>query len=101
MNEIKNFQKNSSVLRYMQGNADTFGGNLTTLTRFSYFDRQNDSIEIPCGFLKQFPISNSGQFHMNSLFRSQFTLVIFNHHVPIGYMNFRSLNFIELENHLH
>jgi hypothetical protein len=62
--EIENFRTNSrgydGVLRYMQGNADTFGGNLSTITRFSYFNHRNDSIDVPCGFLKEFPISNSG-----------------------------------------
>jgi hypothetical protein len=62
--EIENFRTNSRgydrVLRYMQGNADTFGGNLSTITRFSYFNHRNDSIDVPCGFLKEFPISNSG-----------------------------------------
>lgn len=65
VDEIENSRKNSKgyggVLRYMKGNnADSFGGNLSTLARFSYFNHQNDSIEIPCGFLKDFPISNSG-----------------------------------------
>lgn len=64
VDEIENLRKNSrgydGVLRYLKGNADTFGGNLSTLARFSYFNHQNDSIEVPCGFLKEFPISNSG-----------------------------------------
>lgn len=65
--EIENSHKTHSIpLRYMQGNADSFGGNLSTLVRFSYFDHQNDNIEVPCGFLKKFPISDSGQFRMNS-----------------------------------
>lgn len=67
--EIKDFHKNSPahsrVLRYLQGNADTFGGNLSTLTRFSYFDHRNDSTQVPCGFLKKFPISDSGQISIH------------------------------------
>ncbi|KAG4977670.1 hypothetical protein JHK82_036939 [Glycine max] len=48
----------------MQGNADSFGGNLNTLSRFSYFDHQNDSTEVPCGFLNNFPISDCDRIAM-------------------------------------
>lgn len=66
--EIKGLCENSSsassaaALRYLQGkNADNFGGNLGARERFSYFDRENHGrVEIPCGFLKEFPISESG-----------------------------------------
>ncbi|KAB1199933.1 hypothetical protein CJ030_MR0G008960 [Morella rubra] len=50
----------SPVLRYMQGQADSFGGNFSTLKRISYFDHENTSVEVPCGFLKKFPVSNYG-----------------------------------------
>lgn len=50
----------SSVLRYLEGNYDTFGGNFTAHQRFSNFDHQNDTTRIPCGFLKEFPITDSG-----------------------------------------
>lgn len=97
--EIKNCRNNnvgySGALRYMQGNLDSFGGNLNTLSRFSYFDHQNDSTEVPCGFLKKFPISDSGQLHVNSLVRSQFTLEISNHQLLIGYN--MSLRFIDMK----
>ena len=67
--EIKNFHtKNppsSGALRYVQGNANTFGGNLSTPARISYFNHQNDTTEVPCGFLKKFPISDSGNFTTN------------------------------------
>lgn len=46
------------LLRYMQGNANTFGGNFSFEKRMSYFDEIEN--EIPCGFLKRFPISYSG-----------------------------------------
>ena len=63
LKEIQNLRKCSTrTLRYMQGNADSFGGNLSSHLRFSYFDHQNDSREVPCGFLKKFPISDYGQF---------------------------------------
>lgn len=63
MNE---FSENSTFLgsrnlRYIQGNADSFGGNFSVKKRFSYFDRRgDDGIEVPCGFFKRFPISNFG-----------------------------------------
>jgi len=64
VNEIENFRKksrgNEQVLRYLLGNVNTFGGNFSNSKRFSYFNHQNDSIEVPCGFLKEFPISDSG-----------------------------------------
>lgn len=50
----------SPVLRYMQRKSETFGGNFSTQNRISYFVHYNESTEIPCGFLKRFPISDSG-----------------------------------------
>ncbi|GER24596.1 hypothetical protein STAS_00138 [Striga asiatica] len=49
-----------STLRYIkQGNYGTFGGKLSFPERISYFDHREDGIEIPCGFLKRFPIGDS------------------------------------------
>ena len=63
LKEIQNFCKFSTrTVRCMQGNADSFGGNLSTHLRFFHFDHQNDSSEVPCGFLNKFPISDYGQF---------------------------------------
>lgn len=66
MGEIHNLCMNSSAflpaLRYLQGKADTFGGNFGTQKRFSYFNYSNDEIKVPCGFLKEFPVSDSGLF---------------------------------------
>lgn len=70
VNEIKSFRETNRPLRYVKGNADTFGGNLSTLTRFSYFNHQNHNTEVLCGFLKKFPVSDSGQLHINSIVRS-------------------------------
>ncbi|XP_004486024.1 alkaline ceramidase TOD1 [Cicer arietinum] len=87
VSEIENFRKNSrgysGVLRYMQGNADTFGGNLSTLTRFSYFNHQNDSVEVPCGFLKEFPISDSDRIAMEKCDNVVVVSAIFNDHDKI------------------
>lgn len=76
--EIQDLCQNSSDyssegLRYIQGKADTFGGNLTTNKRFSFFDHSNDSMEVPCGFFKPFPISNSGKYNVSIQF-TQYTL---------------------------
>ncbi|XP_059668984.1 alkaline ceramidase TOD1 [Cornus florida] len=68
LKEIQNFCQNSSygsqILRYMQGTADSFGGNFSTQKRISFFNHQDDEIEIPCGFFKKFPISNSDRIAM-------------------------------------
>lgn len=72
--EIKSLRETnrpySEALRYVRGNADSFGGNLSTLARLSYFDHQKRNTEVLCGFLKKFPVSESGQLHVNSLVRS-------------------------------
>ena len=64
---IEDYHKDKSSffsrgLRYMQGNVDSFGGNFSTRERFSYFDHQSDDVEVPCGFFKDFPVSDSGEF---------------------------------------
>ncbi|KAG4948648.1 hypothetical protein JHK82_041828 [Glycine max] len=85
--EIKNCRNNnvgySGALRYMQGNLDSFGGNLNTLSRFSYFDHQNDSTEVPCGFLKKFPISDSDRIAMEKCDSVVVVSAIFNDHDKI------------------
>lgn len=48
-------------LRYKQGRDDNFGGTFSGRERFSYFDHRNDSVEVPCGFFKEFPISVDGE----------------------------------------
>lgn len=64
--EIQEFCRNSTALgsknlNYIQGNAETFGGNFSFQKRISYFHHNNqDGIQIPCGFFKKFPISSSG-----------------------------------------
>lgn len=65
LKEIKEICQNSTALgaqslRYIQGNAENFGGNFGIEKRLSYFDHREDGVEIPCGFFKRFPISNSG-----------------------------------------
>lgn len=65
LKEISEFSENSTFLgsrnlRYIQGNADSFGGNFSTKKRFYYFNHGDDGIEVPCGFFKRFPVSNFG-----------------------------------------
>ncbi|PIN06922.1 hypothetical protein CDL12_20517 [Handroanthus impetiginosus] len=64
MKEMRQLCENSNStslgaksLRYLQGNAESFGGNLSFEKRISYF---NDANEIACGFFRRFPISKSG-----------------------------------------
>ncbi|KAK7359621.1 hypothetical protein VNO77_01583 [Canavalia gladiata] len=88
LEEIKHFRKSSQysttrIMKYMQGNADSFGGNLSTHLRFSYFDHQNDSMQVPCGFFKRFPISDSDQNAMKKCESVVVVSAIFNDHDKI------------------
>ncbi|KAH9615978.1 hypothetical protein KSS87_014315 [Heliosperma pusillum] len=49
-------------LRYIQGKANTFGGNFSLEKRISSFDQQEQRKEFPCGFFKSFPINHYGLF---------------------------------------
>ncbi|KAJ9690982.1 hypothetical protein PVL29_013240 [Vitis rotundifolia] len=68
LKKIQDSCRNSTMflpgLRYIQGNADTFGGNLSTQKRISYFDHRDDGKEVPCGFMKEFSISKSDRIAM-------------------------------------
>ncbi|KAL2494510.1 hypothetical protein Fot_38267 [Forsythia ovata] len=70
LKEIQEICRNSTTLgarslRYMQGNSKNFGGNFSIEKRLSYFDnREDNGIEIPCGFFESFPISNSDRISM-------------------------------------
>ncbi|KHN25899.1 hypothetical protein glysoja_018753 [Glycine soja] len=84
LKEIQNLRKCSTrTVRYMQGNADSFGGNLSSHLRFSYFDHQNDSREVPCGFLKKFPISDYDRISMEKCESVVVVSAIFNDHDKI------------------
>ncbi|KAM4101197.1 hypothetical protein ACB094_05G125600 [Castanea mollissima] len=87
LKEIRDLCRNSSlaspVLSYMQGQADSFGGNFSTQKRISYFDHENSSLEVPCGFLKKFPISNYDQVEMESCNGVVVVSAIFNDHDKI------------------
>ncbi|XP_009128850.1 uncharacterized protein LOC103853693 isoform X2 [Brassica rapa] len=55
----------SETLRYIHGKSETFGGNFSTQKRFSYFNHSNNDVEVPCGFFRDFPISNSDRAEMD------------------------------------
>ncbi|GKU92565.1 hypothetical protein SLEP1_g6276 [Rubroshorea leprosula] len=73
----------SPVLRYVRGKSQTFGGNLSTQKRISYFDHSNYNVEIPCGFLKNFPISNPDRIAMENCNGVVVVSAIFNDHDKI------------------
>lgn len=79
--EIQDLCRKSSVdsqgLRYMKENSESFGGNISTQKRRSYFQHLNDNVEIPCGFFKKFPVSNSGQCYTSCSEFSSFPLFLF------------------------
>ncbi|KAG5395182.1 hypothetical protein IGI04_025145 [Brassica rapa subsp. trilocularis] len=67
LNEIQSICSDSSSsekLRYINGNSETFGGNFTTLKRFSYFNHSDNDVEVPCGFFRDFPVSDSDRAEM-------------------------------------
>ncbi|KAK6917186.1 Protein of unknown function DUF616 [Dillenia turbinata] len=67
--EIQDFCRNSSykedlTLKYLQGNFNSFGGSFSPQRRISYFNHENQQMEVPCGFFKNFPISDSDRMAM-------------------------------------
>ena len=52
----------SPALRYQSGRRDTFAGNLSTEKRRSFFRHTDNQVEVPCGFFKEFPIPEPGEF---------------------------------------
>ncbi|KAJ4982473.1 hypothetical protein NE237_033310 [Protea cynaroides] len=68
--EIQDFCLNSSyspsVLRYPRKRRSSFSGNFSAQKRFSYFDHSDDKTEVPCGFMKEFPINGSDRFLMRT-----------------------------------
>ncbi|PKI74363.1 hypothetical protein CRG98_005243 [Punica granatum] len=88
LKEINGLCQNSSSasasgLRYVQQGkkADSFGGNLGTRERISYFDHENrEGIDVPCGFFKEFPISESDKMAMEKCDGVVVVSAIFNNH---------------------
>ncbi|KAK6133588.1 hypothetical protein DH2020_032717 [Rehmannia glutinosa] len=88
MKEMQEIWENTTTLgagslRYMQGNAESFGGNLSFEKRMSHFDNREYGTEIPCGFFKRFPISNSDQIAMEKCDGLVVVSAIFNDHDKI------------------
>ncbi|KAK7368639.1 hypothetical protein VNO80_10667 [Phaseolus coccineus] len=89
LKEIQNLRKSHECstrnVRYMQmqEGGHSFGGNLSSHLRFSYFDHQNDSREVPCGFFKKFPISDSDRIAMEKCESVVVVSAIFNDHDKI------------------
>ncbi|KAF9616026.1 hypothetical protein IFM89_027965, partial [Coptis chinensis] len=68
LKEIHDILKNSStpVLRYTEMGRESFSGNLSTQERFSYFDQSDKQMKVPCGFMKEFPVSHYDRISMES-----------------------------------
>ncbi|KAE8696461.1 CBS domain-containing protein CBSX5-like [Hibiscus syriacus] len=85
--EIHNLCKNSSAfvpdLKYLQGKLDTFGGNFSFKERISYFNDTKNDINVPCGFLKEFPVGDSDRIAMESCNGVVVASAIFNDHDKI------------------
>ncbi|KAL5700769.1 Alkaline ceramidase tod1 [Ranunculus cassubicifolius] len=63
---LKNSSSPTSTLRYINTGSESFGGNLSTLDRISYFDRNDNEMKVPCGFMKELPISDYDRMSMES-----------------------------------
>ncbi|KAL5989951.1 hypothetical protein ACLOJK_010846 [Asimina triloba] len=69
LKEVQDFCANSSVsssagLRYMPKRGRHFGGNFSTQKRKSYFRDRDDELEIPCGFMTEFPVTDADWLEM-------------------------------------
>ncbi|CAF2091219.1 hypothetical protein BRARA_F03634 [Brassica rapa] len=67
LNEIQSIcsdSASSEKLRYINGNSESFGGNFSTQKRFSYFNHSDNDVEVPCGFFRDFPVSDSDRAEM-------------------------------------
>uniref|UniRef100_A0A0D9UY66 TOD1/MUCI70 glycosyltransferase-like domain-containing protein n=1 Tax=Leersia perrieri TaxID=77586 RepID=A0A0D9UY66_9ORYZ len=65
LEEINNLSASPSAapaLRYQNGRRNSFAGNLSTDERRSFFNHTDSSVEIPCGFFKEFPVRKAGDF---------------------------------------
>ncbi|CAH9093520.1 unnamed protein product [Cuscuta epithymum] len=86
--EIKRLSRNSlglgsGTLKYAHGERESFGGNLSTQTRFSYFGHGDSEEQVPCGFFKPFPVSKSDEMAMERCNGVVVVSAIFNDHDKI------------------
>lgn len=49
----------------MKGDYNSFAGNFSAQKRFSYFNYSDTDINVPCGFFKDFPVSNNDRIAMH------------------------------------
>ncbi|KAI3938043.1 hypothetical protein MKW98_018599 [Papaver atlanticum] len=70
LKEIQDFMQNSfsssSLPKYLSRKGNSFGGNFSIQERMSYYNRVDDEVEVPCGFMKEFPVSNHDRIAMES-----------------------------------
>ncbi|CAI0545102.1 unnamed protein product [Linum tenue] len=71
------------ALRYIKAKSQSFGGNFSTQNRVSYFNHSDDGIEVPCGFFKDFPVSDSDRKAMESCHGLVVVSALFNDHDKI------------------
>ncbi|XP_043720428.1 probable hexosyltransferase MUCI70 isoform X2 [Telopea speciosissima] len=79
----QNSSSSTSTLNYPPKKAESFAGNFSTKERMSYFDHRDDQVEVPCGFMKQFPFSDSDRIAMESCKEVVVVSAIFGDHDKI------------------
>ncbi|KAF3774501.1 hypothetical protein EJ110_NYTH52962 [Nymphaea thermarum] len=87
--EFQDSMRNSTLseekrrLRYLSENRSTFAGNFSTKERRSFFSFNEEQSEIPCGFMKDFMLSNSDRMAMENCRGLVIVSAIFNNHDKI------------------
>ncbi|ERN02445.1 hypothetical protein AMTRI_Chr03g141940 [Amborella trichopoda] len=81
--DIVRNRRSCSSLRYVSGPGVSFAGNLSSAERNYYFDHNNDQVEVPCGFMKDFPIQNSDKLAMENCKGVVIVSAIFGNHDKI------------------
>ncbi|KAJ4968545.1 hypothetical protein NE237_015246 [Protea cynaroides] len=80
----KNSSSSTSGLSYLSTKTESsFAGNFSTKERISYLDHRNDQMEVPCGFMKEFPVSKSDRIAMESCKEVVVVSAIFGNHDKI------------------
>ncbi|KAK9086021.1 hypothetical protein Sjap_026432 [Stephania japonica] len=87
--EIKDLLRNYAVsekgFRYLERRDGSFGGKFSAHERFSYFDQGENQrlMEIPCGFMKEFHVSEYDRIAMEKCSKVVVVSAIFNDHDKI------------------
>lgn len=81
----ENRWQSSSIMKYMRGGRQTFAGNFSVQERNYFFNHgsDDDRVEIPCGFFKEFPVSESDRLKMEKCNGVVVVSAIFNNHDKI------------------